>query len=337
VTEPRRPTVLVVDDSPPILEIVCEVLADNYEVLFATGGRDALKQVEAEGPDLILLDVEMPDLDGFAVCEALKASPETALIPVIFLTGRDRELDEARGLELGAIDYITKPISPPILRARVRNHIELKKYRDELAGLARKDGLTGIANRRCLDETLVREWGRAARAGQPLSLVMVDIDLFKRFNDHFGHVAGDLCLRRVAEALGQAVLRTGDLVARYGGEEFACLLPNTDASGALVIARRAMESVAATAIPAAAAGSRVTVSMGVATLLPRHGQPPEDLVVAADRFLYEAKHQGRDRIVDAGAVDGGLRVTTAAREASAESAEPSGTAGRDTPGSGIPR
>jgi len=306
-------TVLVVDDSQTILKVLSKILGAEYEVLVATSGREALKIAATHNPDLILLDVEMPGLDGFEVCVALKASPKTAGIPVVFVTGLDTEVDEARGLDLGAIDFVRKPISPVILRARVRNQIELKRMRDELASMARRDGLTGIANRRCLDETLPQEWRRCERSGEPISLVMVDIDHFKRFNDRFGHVSGDVCIQRIAQAMEKAVSRPGDLIARYGGEEFALLLPRTDLDGAKSIAKRIHGAIAALAISDVERDSTVTVSLGVATVIPGHDQLPDTLIAAADALLYEAKRQGRDRAVGGGSAAEVLWVVLGSR------------------------
>ena len=178
-------------------------------------------------PDLVLLDIKMPGMDGYEVCRRLKQHATTRDIPVIFVTALGEEEDETRGLDAGAIDYITKPVSPRILRARVRAHLSAKDAQDRLAELSRIDELTGIANRRRFDEMLALEWRRNLRQRMPLSLVMCDIDYFKAFNDSHGHVAGDRCLRCVAVAVAGAMRRPTDLPARYGGEEFAALLSAT--------------------------------------------------------------------------------------------------------------
>ncbi len=292
-------TILIVDDTPTNIEIISSVLGTEHEILFATSGRDALALVADQTPDLILLDIMMPDMDGYEVCKRLKADPKTRNIPVIFITALSEEADEARGLEIGAIDYISKPISAPIVRARVRNHLELKRYRDILENLSTLDGLTGIANRRRLDEVLTQEWRRGCRDQSPLSVCMMDIDFFKRFNDHYGHAAGDDCLRRVALALASVARRPADLAARYGGEEFVCVLPDTDPAGAAVLTDRCRVAVAALAIPHAesSAAEHVTISGGVVTQIPTAESSPAQLLEAADRLLYQAKHTGRDRIL----------------------------------------
>lgn len=295
--EKVRQTVLIVDDAPANIELLSEVLESEYEVLFALSGEDGLNIAFEEAPDLILLDIVMPQMDGYEVCDRLKADPRTRTIPVIFVTAMDLEEDETKGLALGAIDYITKPIRPPIVRARVRNHLELKRYRDLLERLTTTDGLTGIANRRRFDAFLESEWSRARRSQKPLSLIMLDIDFFKAFNDHYGHLAGDDCLRQVAQCLDGRVRRPADLVARYGGEEFACLLPETNAMGAATMAKRFLESMNELNIPHAysEAADHVTLSMGVATIIPLIGQPSSELVRRADQLLYEAKQNGRNQ------------------------------------------
>jgi len=221
---PRRPVVLVVDDVPTNIHLLGAVIQDMAELVVATSGEQALEIARsAERPDLILLDVMMPGLNGYEVCRALQDDPWTRSIPVIFVTARDRESDEALGLGLGAVDYITRPFSEPIVRARVNTHLELKRHRDALERLSYQDGLTGLDNRRRFDEYFVMAWRHAARERAWLSLLMVDIDHFKGFNDEYGHMAGDQCLKVVARTLQAAAQRPLDIVARYGGEEFAVI------------------------------------------------------------------------------------------------------------------
>jgi diguanylate cyclase (GGDEF)-like protein len=261
-------------------------------------GREAIEVALAERPELILLDALMPELDGFQTCARLKEDPRTTDIPVIFITSLEEETDEARALQLGAVDFISKPISPVAVQARVRNCLDLKRQRDLLGQLSFTDGLTGIANRRRLDQVLDAEWKRVARSRAPLSLLILDVDHFKRFNDALGHVAGDDCLRRIAACAATALWRPGDLIARYGGEEFAVVLPETDAPGAVEVAERIQRAVADQAIPHpdSAAGEAVTVSIGVATRVPALPEGPAVLVRAADEALYRAKQRGRNRV-----------------------------------------
>ena len=307
MTEARseeRQLVLIVDDEPLNVRLLNEILREDYDIRFATRGKQALEVAEEQAPDLILLDVVMPEMDGYEVCRQLKADPATADVPVIFLSSLHRDDDVIRGLDLGAVDYIGKPFNAQIVRLRVRLHMELKRARDVLADLSQTDGLTGIANRMRFDDVLDREWVRASRSGQPLSLVLVDIDHFKLFNDHYGHLAGDDCLRQVARSLASCIERPTDLVARYGGEEMACVLPDTPAAGALRVAERLLAAVRDLAIPHArsGAGDHVTISLGVATAIPTADTTHRELVSAADEALYRAKEAGRDRIEAAGRV-----------------------------------
>lgn len=291
-------TILVVDDSPTNIQILHEILHPDYRVLFATSGADALEVAAESLPDLILLDVMMPEMDGFEVCRRLKEDPRTRRLPVLFVTAMSDQEDEARGLELGAIDYLRKPLNRAVVRARVNNHLELKKYQDFLRNLALLDGLTGIANRRNFDQTLEREWKRAIRTAQPISLLMLDVDFFKLYNDNYGHAQGDECLRRLAASLGQVTTRPADLVARYGGEEFVCLLPETGGKGALTVAERLRQEIAGLKIPHAysAVAQHVTVSIGAATITPNPTDQQEKLAAAADQALYRAKKGGRNRV-----------------------------------------
>jgi len=302
-----RPRVLVVDDQPANVQALYQAFAADHQVFMATGGEQALKVCAEKRPDLVLLDVEMPGLDGYEVCRRLKADPVLCDIPVIFVTGHSDEQAETRGLDVGAVDFIAKPINPRIVRARARTHITLKRQADVLRAWVFIDGLTGVLNRRALNERLDTEWRRCARDGQVLAVAMIDFDLFKRFNDRLGHQAGDDCLRRVAQLLQGGLRRPGDFVARYGGEEFACVMPGTDLAGALQTVGQLVASVreAGIAHPASDVAPVVTVSAGVAVALPgTEGMGPEPLIEQADAQLYRAKQQGRDRVVG-GAPDAG--------------------------------
>jgi diguanylate cyclase (GGDEF)-like protein len=294
----KRQTVLIVDDMVTNIEILDEVLGDEHEVLFATSGKDAIELATDQLPDVILLDVVMPDMDGYEVCARLKENDKTRDIPVIFITAMNQEEEESKGLNAGGIDYIAKPIRPFIVKARVRNHLELKRYRDSLRELSTLDGLTGIANRRKFDESLEYEWRCARRKQIPISLLMMDIDFFKAYNDHYGHLAGDDCLKRVARILCEVARRPADLPARYGGEEFALLLPETDAQGAMLVAKRFQEMIENQNIPHAfsSLAGHVTLSLGVATTIPLDSQLSSYLIKSADESLYMAKQGGRNRI-----------------------------------------
>ena len=292
-------TVLVVDDAPDNIAVLNAILSPDYRVLFAVDGRTALQVAREQQPDLILLDIEMPDMSGHVLCVELKEDPSTRDIPVIFVTVRGEATDEEAGLALGAVDYITKPVQPAIVKLRVRNQLELKKNRDHLASLSALDGLTGIASRRRLDEFLTEEWARSQRFGFSLSLVLLDIDHFKAYNDHYGHLQGDRCLKTVAQCLAGPVVRATDLVARYGGEEFAVVLAATEHDGAIKVANKLVTRVAVLELEHACSKTAafVTVSAGLATIVPDRDSIPAQLIEAADRCLYQAKSQGRNRVV----------------------------------------
>lgn len=294
-------SLLIVDDIPWNIQVLAEGLRTLCRIRVATGGPKALDIATSDDPpDLILLDVMMPEMDGYEVCRRLKDNPRTAGIPVIFVTARGEVEDEARGLELGAVDYITKPFHLPVVRARVRTHLGLKLKTDQLERLSAVDGLTGIANRRRFDETLDREWRRDLRLGSSLAVVMLDVDQFKTYNDHLGHGRGDECLVRVAQALAAEIHRPSDGVFRYGGEEFVALLGNTDPVGAALLADRFRQAVEHLEIPhpASSVGPWVTVSGGWKTTVPDPDKSSTLLVEAADRGLFRAKREGRNRVCE---------------------------------------
>lgn len=298
-TAPRKERLLIVDDQPANIRVMAEALQDRYEIFFATSGAKALEIAASAGVELILLDVVMPDIDGFEVCRRLKADDKTKAIPVIFVTAREEVSDEARGFDVGGVDYITKPVAPAVVRARVRTHIELKQARDMLEELALVDPLTGVANRRRFDATLASEWSRAARTGTWLSLAIADVDFFKRYNDAYGHARGDECLRGVARAVASVARRPGDLAARYGGEEFALIFPATDAEAMQALMDRLIATVRELAIEhrTSSCAARVTISIGAVSLIPRDGDDAARALEVADRLLYDAKKNGRDQVV----------------------------------------
>jgi len=276
------------------------MLRDEYEISVALDGIQALKRAADLLPDLILLDIQMPAMDGYEVCQRLKRNENTRNIPVIFVTSMTDEEDEIKGLALGAADYITKPYRLAIIKARLRNHLQLKRQRDQLSRLSTLDSLTGIANRRAFETTLEQEWRRAVRHSNELALIFSDIDYFKAYNDNYGHMAGDTCLKEVAQTLASVPNRGADLVARYGGEEFVCLLPECDLDAAENIAEKMRTDILALNIPHSYSETHpsISLSFGIACITPRKSQCiPSDLIVAADKMLYQAKEQGRNRIV----------------------------------------
>ena len=294
----RNGRILVVDDAMENVQILHHALRDEHEVLFALDGEKALQLALEQQPDLILLDAVMPGMDGYAVCAALQASLRLQDIPVIFVTALNQPEDETRALEAGAVDFISKPFNVAVVRARVRSQLTIKRQADAMRELSLTDGLTGVANRRHFNDSFDAEWRRCARAGLPLSLIMIDIDHFKLYNDHYGHQAGDLCLQQVSAAMARCATRPQDLLARYGGEEFILLLPQEGIDGAEVVAQRILDEVRRLALPHAASptASYVSASLGVATVLPPLDQSEGGaLIRLADSQLYRAKQGGRDR------------------------------------------
>ncbi|ARS52860.1 diguanylate cyclase domain-containing protein [Kushneria konosiri] len=291
----EKPKLLLVDDQRINILTLHELFREECDIFMAMSGEQALEACQKVLPDLILLDVHMEGMDGHEVCRRLKKDPKTRDIPIIFVTAQGAEEDEVLGLELGAVDFIAKPINPVIVKARVNTHLTLKYQSDMLRSIALLDGLTGVANRRRFDEELARIWRQSLREKTELSAFMIDIDYFKRYNDHYGHMRGDTCLRSVAGALEAAVNRPYDLLARYGGEEFVCLLPNTHLRGAVVVAERMQACVQALQLEHSASeiGQRVTVSIGVSTMIANAIDGPQVLLEAADRQLYQAKQAGR--------------------------------------------
>ncbi len=298
--DPSSQKILVVDDVPENIDILMELLKSDYRVTGVLDGEKALELTRGKQvPDIILLDVNMPGISGFDVCRILKEQDETKDIPVIFITAETEVTDQARGFDLGAVDYITKPVVPAIVKMRVKTQLELKRQRDILERMSTIDGLTQIANRRRFDDILARDWRRCLRNNNQLSLVLMDIDHFKQFNDRYGHQAGDECLKKVASALVTGCMRETDLVARYGGEEFVAVLPDTDYEGALLVAERMRDRVSVLDIlhEGSSAASYVTVSQGVVSLIPDTARTIKQFIEMADECLYEAKKTGRNRAV----------------------------------------
>jgi diguanylate cyclase (GGDEF)-like protein len=292
-------SILIIDDDPASIQVLARLLGEMDEMgelRFALDGEEGLALARQAAPDLVLLDAGLPGLDGFEVCRRLKADADLASVPVIFVTAQHDTATELAGLSAGAVDCIGKPPLAPIVVARVRTQLRLKQLADELRRAALTDALTGLANRRRFDEQLEREWLRAQRQGAPLSLLMIDIDHFKAYNDRLGHRAGDACLREVAQAIAAQARRPGDEAARWGGEEFALLLPATDEAGARFIADSLVAAVVELGLPHAGSslcGGRVTVSVGGCTQ--RTPGSAAALVEGADQALYLAKRRGRAR------------------------------------------
>jgi diguanylate cyclase (GGDEF)-like protein len=290
--------VLVADDDPINREVLGELLNPEYTVLLAKNGTQALEKAARLAPDLILLDVVMPDMDGYEVLRRLRADACTADIAVIFISGLDRPEDEANGLNMGASDYIAKPFNATVVTARVALHLQVVRQRRMLERLAHIDGLTELANRRRFDERFALEWQSAHESGRPLSLALLDIDCFKQYNDQYGHPAGDRVLRSVARTVSSFMRRPSDLAARYGGEELVLLLPDTAATHARKLIEALARAIELLTIPhgASTVARVLTVSAGGATLGDCGAESAAELLEAVDGQLYRAKHGGRNQV-----------------------------------------
>jgi diguanylate cyclase (GGDEF)-like protein len=296
--------ILLVDDDPGAIQLMSRILAGVGKLRFATNGSDALRLARESAPDLILLDAEMPGMSGFDLLKRLKAESSLAEVPVIFITSHNEAGFEVSALDMGAADFIAKPLRSSRVLARVRSQLRVKHMADELRRTATTDALTGVANRRQFDVLLEREWLRARRCDDPMSLLMIDVDHFKLYNDLYGHPKGDICLRHVAQILMTACKRPADVVARYGGEEFMILLPQTPRQGAQHVAQRVLDAVAAFGIlhDDSQTTHYVGVSVGIACFDDASAcracdsyalLSASDLVRVADKALYSAKHAGR--------------------------------------------
>ncbi|WP_255458819.1 MULTISPECIES: diguanylate cyclase [unclassified Herbaspirillum] len=294
----EKPVLLVVDDQASNIQELYEIFKDDYEVCMATTGADAIAFCERQKPDLILLDIVMPEMDGYAVCQQLKNNPLTKAVPLIFVTARNDPEEEARGFDEGAVDFIRKPFHSHVVRARIRTHLTMKKQSDFLRSLSLTDGLTGVANRRQFDIAVKAEWRRCMRVERPLGLIMIDVDFFKSYNDFYGHQAGDNCLHAIATAIKTNCNRSHDVIARYGGEEFVCILPDTPLEGARQKAQQLEKLVRELGIAheKSSIARVVTVSLGVAVAIPHKDDSVDDLIACADRQLFLAKRSGRGKV-----------------------------------------
>ncbi|MCT7986164.1 PleD family two-component system response regulator [Laspinema sp. A4] len=329
---PGKGNILLVDDTPDNLRVLSSILTKHgYHLRKALNGEMAITAAHALIPDLILMDINMPYMNGYEVCTALKQSEKTQNIPIIFISVLDDVLDKVKAFQVGGIDYITKPFQLEEVLARIENQLKIKrlqaelqeknrileeknillvqeidhrkraesdlqKANEKLQQLACIDGLTQVSNRRKFDEHLQQEWVRLGRQHNPLSLILCDIDYFKAYNDTYGHPAGDECLKQVAQAICQAVKRPADLVARYGGEEFAAILPHTNSTGALSVARKIQRQIQQLDIKHCASDvcDIVTISLGICTLIPTGQESIDALILSADKALYQAKQAGRN-------------------------------------------
>lgn len=293
----RRPKILIIDDTVEVIKFLAGLLEDVAEIHFATSPDVGLKIAVQERPQVILLDVRMPTMDGYEVCRRLKANDITQDCSVLFVTAYSQCEQEVAAFEAGAVDFISKPLHPAIVKARVRTHLCLHQQKELLESLAKYDGLTGIYNRRYLDEKLAEEFRRHQRQAVAIAYALIDIDHFKEYNDGYGHLKGDECLQQVAHAIRDSTRRPGEIVARYGGEEVAILLPamevdQTQKYGAWICQRIRELSIVHKYSPVT---DKLTVSVGIGVMVPIPGELASALVELADRALYHAKSTGKNR------------------------------------------
>lgn len=315
--------ILIVDDRPENL-LVLESILYNMEcnIIKATSGNEALSLMFDYNFALVLLDVQMPEMDGFEIAELMRSNSRTRFTPIIFVTAISKEKKCIfKGYEVGAVDYLFKPIEPVVLQSKVKFFIELynqnkiieqqktlleikikelselKAANFNLENLSYTDGLTGISNRRNFDSYIEMSWNNCLNSNKPLSLIMMDIDYFKLYNDNYGHIKGDDCLKAVAKELSKSAKRTLDLSARYGGEEFVIILPETHKDGAEVIAEEIRKNIINLDIPheSSPISKNVTLSLGVTTMVPNNQHTISEFINDADKALYEAKSLGRNR------------------------------------------
>jgi len=294
----NKARILIVDDDKISLRLLVGLLKQDYILEKAENGKQALEMIDSNPPDLILLDVMMPEMDGFQVIRELKSNKNTQNIPVIFITALHSLTNEEEGLNLGAVDYIKKPFIPSIIQARVRNIVTMVRNRKLLETLAHIDGLTEIPNRRYFDLALRREWHRAMRYQNFISIAIADVDYFKQFNDNYGHAKGDRVLISLAREIRLNLKRPYDLVSRYGGEEFGIVLPKTSAEKAYQFCetiRLAVERLNITH-DFSTVSKKITISIGGVTVIPAHNMELSTIVEKADRQLFEAKNNGRNRV-----------------------------------------
>lgn len=295
VKDLSQATILIVDDQPINIELLKGILEDDYRIMTADSGLKALQCCQEMMPDLVILDVVMPELDGLQTCHILKADLNTSNIPIIFVTAVTEQHEENACWDAGGIDFLNKPVNPLTLHHRVKAQLTIKLQSDLLRAQAYMDGLTHIYNRRYFDDYYAKQQVHAKRSGEALCILLIDIDFFKQYNDHFGHLQGDICLKRVASILKATLCRPLDIVARYGGEEFVCILPATDIHGASVVAEKLLVAVQQLDMPHPASEHNVlTISIGVGCYK-KAIENADTLMQLADKNLYMAKTAGRNR------------------------------------------
>jgi len=296
--EEKKNTLLIVDDENANLKVLTHILGSDFTIYTASNGLNALQKAKELQPDLILLDILMPGMDGYETLSTIKSTEEIKKIPVVFITGLDSEEDEEKGLSLDAADYITKPFSVPIVKLRVRNQIQIVNQLRTIERLSMIDQLTNLPNRRSFDIRLSVEWKQAIREKLPISLLMLDLDKFKDLNDTYGHQSGDIVLKYLADVFQRSLKRPSDFTARWGGEEFIVLLPNTPLDGAIDVAENIRVNVENSIIKNIdGTNFKITVSIGVTSIIPVHNSSTEMFIAKADKAMYLAKEAGRNKVI----------------------------------------
>lgn len=295
-----KPTLLIVDDEPGNIKFLINTLGNqNYHIRVASDGLKALDIVfGAQPPDLILLDIVMPEADGYHVCQEIRQHNKLQNIPIIFISDDKQSTDIDKGLLMGAADHLHRPFHIPTLKARVKTHCESKIKSDLLEKLASLDRLTNIPNKQQFEDKLHMEWQRCQRSKFPVSLIMIDVDHFRAFNERYGHPAGDDCLKKISKTMTDCIRRSGDFIARYAGDVFVCILPNTDKTGAVKIASDFQGTIEALNIANedSEVKNTLTMSSGVGTLTPSAELKPAQLVQHAETMLQRAKDAGKNQI-----------------------------------------
>lgn len=296
---PKKYRILIVDDERSNRKLLSELLSEEFDVVLAKNGSQVFQFLNGEQViDLVLLDIMLPDMDGYEIIKRMKNNDNQKDIPVIFITVLDSAENEEKAFQLGAVDFITKPFHPSIVKLRVKNQINLIEQKQMLEEMAGIDGLTGINNRRSFDTIYQKEWQKILRYKDPLSLIMIDVDFFKNYNDFYGHGAGDAVLKEIAKAIKNQLNRPEDMVARYGGEEFVVVLPRTEKNGAMQKAEKIQKAVESLAITheKSDCADVVTISLGGVTHEKEDGNP-EAFLKQSDEMLYKAKSEGRNRVI----------------------------------------
>ena len=295
--ETNKTKILIIDDEHSNILALVEILGAEFEIFFQRNGAAGIKAAFELLPDIILLDILMPEMDGYEVLTKLKQAELTRDIPVIFITGLREIEDEKKGFILGAVDYITKPFISEIVELRVKSQAKIVEQMKKIEHLSMTDQLTGLPNRRCFDTRFNSDWGRALREQTPISVLIMDVDNFKKYNDSFGHQQGDFALQSFGKVISKTLKRPGDFAARWGGEEFIVLLPDTNASGAIYIAEEIRRNIEEMTIPSDdEKAAKITVSIGVNTR--EHGDSDDKKVffIRADDALYASKEKGRNTV-----------------------------------------